>query len=138
MYKVVAIIMDGVTIKGYKLKKAESNETVNIPSNKMIEMVKSDEIDGVSIVEDGGYEFLVGLNMRDLMIESSVNVKLVDKIKDESGNVIGYQVTDNKENEKKISVKKAWNMAANGCIENGNASFSRNADGSVTKYFQMM
>lgn len=138
MFEVVAIIMDGVTIKGYKLRKIDSEETINIPSSKMIEMVRGNEIEGVRIIEDGGCEFLVGLKLRDLMIESPISVKLVDKIKDEYGHVIGYQVIDSKNNEKKISSKKAWSLAANGCIENGTASFSRNADGSVTKYFQFM
>ena len=113
MFGVVAIIMDGVTIKGYKLRKIGSEETINIPSSKMIEMVRGNEIEGVRIIEDGGCEFLVGLKLRDLMIESPVSVKLVDKIRDEHGHVIGYQVIDSKNNEKKISSKKAWSSAAN-------------------------
>lgn len=136
MFKVKAVILDGVAIKGYRLFDLDKNEDIKVQVSKMNELIKSGNVQGVEIVEDEGIEYIVGLKLRDLMLESPSSVRLKDKVKDANGNVAGYVITSENGNEKSISAKKAWNLAASGSISNGEASFLKKRDGSVSKYFQ--
>lgn len=136
MYKLVAVIMDGVTIKGYKIV-SENGDTKNIQVSALDELVRDGEVQGVSLVEYEGKEYFTGLNLKDLMIESTHNLKVVKPIESDNS-IIGYICTDSKGAEKNISAKKAWNLAATDCIENAKASFSKDADGKIKKYFQVI
>lgn len=133
MYTVKALIMDGVKIKGYRLLEDGQSETINIPEDKMIELIRDNKIHGADIVEEDGKEFITGLRLRDLVIASDNSVRMIDRLHNESG-VIGYTMIDENNKERKISSKKAWNLGALGCIENGKAMYKRNKDGEVVKY----
>lgn len=134
MYKVISIIMDGLTIKGYRIEDIDTGKTLNIKDDKMIEFIRSGKIKDASIIEDEGHEFIDGLKLSQLMITSGKKIRLAEKIYGDNGKVIGYQVA---ESEKNITANKAWNMAVNGEVENGEASFSVNGNGEIKKYFQL-
>ncbi len=132
MYTVIAVIMDGMTINGFRLRDDEEKES-NIKEDKFYELVKSNKVDGVTLTEDEGYEYMTGLKLRDLEVISGKSIKLESKLKDSKGNVIGYKLSNR---DKEISIKKAWNMGVNGDIQNGKSMLLIGRDGSVTKYFQ--
>lgn len=132
MYKVIAVIMDGMTINGFRLQDEEGKES-NIKEDKFYELAKSSRVEGVTLLEDDGHEYLTGLKLRDLEVISGKSIKLESKLKDSKGNVIGYKLADR---DKEISIKKAWNMGVNGDIQNGKSMLLVGRDGSITKYFQ--
>lgn len=132
MYTVIAVIMDGMTINGFRLRDDEEKES-NIKEDKFYELVKSNKVDGVTLTEDEGHEYMTGLKLRDLEVISGKSIKLESKLKDSKGNIIGYKLANR---DKEISIKKAWNMGVNGDIQNGKSMLLIGRDGSVTKYFQ--
>lgn len=136
MYKLVAVIMDGVIIKGYRMI-SDNGDVKNIQASALDDLVRTGKLQGVSLVEYDGKEYFTGLNLKDLMIESTSTLKVVRPIED-GNSIVGYVCTDSKGVEKNISAKKAWNLAATDCIENAKASFSRDADGKIKKYFQII
>ena len=139
MFKVIAVVMGGLNIKGYQLEDIDTKESTRVLDKTMIDLIKKGDIQDVEIIEDCGEEFVVGLKLSNLMITSSGNIKIADKIYGDNGEVIGYKAVDlNKDREVNITSEKAWNLAVTNCVENGKASFKRNiSDGSVTKYFQV-
>lgn len=140
MYKVLAVLIGGISVQGYRLQNIDNeNDIKNIKSEDMINLVKRNEIQGVSIVEDLGEQFITGLHLSDLMILSSgKEVTLVDKIYDEKGNVIGYQTvkTEKAPDGLKFSSKKTWDLGTNGKVSNGKSYFVKN-NNKITKYFMM-
>lgn len=138
MYKVVSILFDGVTLKGYRLVNLEKeDEQIKIPESNLVSLIKSGEISDVSLIEDEGKEYITGLRLRELPVESAVEVTVKDKIKDGSNSVVGYLVTDTSGRERKISTKKAWELAACGGVTNAKASFFRKDDNTIKKYVQV-
>lgn len=131
---VKAVVLDKLVVIGYVLEDNDGNEH-RIDTKTFIELVKENKVNGVKIVDIDGEAYLTGLKIRDLVVDSPLKVSI--KGKEYSNNkVIGYRVTKaGEQEEKSISIQKAWDLAATGCITNAQAMFTGNAD-DLKKYIK--
>lgn len=129
-----AVILNGLTVAGYKVEDKDENE-LRVDIKTFSDLVRNKEIDGVSIIELEGEEYIVGLNIRDLGVDMPLKVEIVSKEMNDSG-VIGYKVIRRGDtSEKSISIHKAWELSAIDCISNARAMFTGKGE-DIRKYIK--
>lgn len=120
---VKAIILDKLTVVGYRLEDDEGKDH-RINSETFLKLVNDKSVDGVSIEELDGKQYLIGLKIRDLVVDSPLSVSITGK-EVVDNKVVGYKVLKAGDTEEKsISIQKAWDLAAAKCIDNAQAMFT--------------
>lgn len=133
MYKIISVLMDGLTIKGYRVLETDTNKEMNISVETFEEHAGKGLIDGVEVIKDGDKEYITGVKYSRLRVDSVNGLEITGKIED-NGEVTGYSLS----NGKNITKNKAWNIGVNNGIKNGKSYYSKGTDGSVKKYFQFV
>lgn len=133
MYKIISVLMDGLTIKGYRVLETDTNKEINISVETFEEHAREGLIDGVEVIKDGDKEYITGVKYSRLRRDSVNGLEITGKIED-NGEVTGYSLS----NGKNITKNKAWNIGVNNGIKNGKSYYSKGIDGSVKKYFQFV
>jgi hypothetical protein len=133
-YKVLGVYKSGPLITGYSIQDSEEDKVLKVKVDDFNELVKAGIVDNFKCLNVENTVYVVPRNglISQLAEAGRTEYKINDRVFDDNGHVAGYSVTTSNNEQLKISIKKAWELALSDCIINANAAY-RDKDGSIQK-----
>ena len=125
--------VEGEETTGYSILDGDG-VTLKVTVDDFNELVKAGKVGGFKFIvfEGEGYIVPVGTLTSQIRTLNTPIFDIIDRLYDDGGNVIGYEVLDEGGKKLTLSKGKVWELAFGGLVSNADALYSE-SEGSIRK-----